>query len=165
MAFFGGLAAVHLRPVLIDDRIGVGVGLELELHALLFGEACGEAVDVSESASLEVHVEIRCAEVSPHGVEHEAENDRVGGTDDVKLPSYEVVVCLTLLAGPDAVQCGHEKHRGGNREDKSEDVQRRAKHGSDVLRTISKLIEFSALDDWFDGVLWGQIGTMNCTES
>ena len=71
---------------------------------MLFGEAFGKTVDVSQSAGLEVHVEIGGAEVRPDGVEHEAENDGVGGADDVELPSDQVVVYLTLLAGPDAVQ-------------------------------------------------------------
>jgi hypothetical protein len=110
------------------------VGLLLELYVLLFGEARCEAVDVSEGAGLEVHVEICGSEVGPHGVEHEAENDRVGGADDVELPADQVVVSLTLLAGPDAVQCGHEEHGTSDRDGEDEDVQRRTQHGCDVLR-------------------------------
>jgi hypothetical protein len=148
VAFFRCLAAGHLRPVLIDDRVGVGVGLQLELYALTLGETFGEAVDVSESARLKVHVEICGSEVCPHGVEHEAEDDGVGGADDVELPSDQVVVRLTLFAGPDPVQCSHKEHGASDREGENEDVQRWTEHGVMFSGTISKLIEF--LPEWFD---------------
>ena len=86
------------------------MGLLLELHTLLFGKAFGKTVDVSKSAGFEVYIEIGRDEVRPYGVEHEAEDDGVSGANDVELPSDQVVVHLTLLPGPDAVQCGHEEH-------------------------------------------------------
>ena len=87
VANFRCSVAGHLWPVLINDRLGVGVGLQLELNTLLFGQAIGQAVYISEGAGLEIDIEIGCTEVCPDGVEHEAEDDRVSGANDIELPA------------------------------------------------------------------------------
>ena len=128
VALFRDLALSHLRPILIDDGSSIGFRLKLELCTLGLGEPYGETVDVSESAGLEIDVEVRRAKVRPHGIEHEAENNRVGGAEDVELPADEVVMNLTLFPRPNAVKGDHEEHRSGHHDDEDDDILRESQH-------------------------------------
>lgn len=129
VAFFGHAAVGHVWPIVIDDGVGVGAALGYEFRLLGLWQACREAVDVSEGIGFEVGVEIGHAEGGPDGIEHEAENDGVGGAEDGELPGDDVIVCATFRLRPCFVQDGEEDHGSGHDEDQDEDVFGKIQHG------------------------------------
>jgi len=127
-AFLGEAAVVHLGPVMVDDGVGVGAGLLFEEDALQSRETLGDAIDVAQRVGFEVGVEVCFAEVGPYGVEHEAEDDRIGGAKDAELPADQIIVRGAPFARPSSVENRHEEHGAGHRDDEDHYVLRESQH-------------------------------------
>ena len=68
----------HIPPFMVDDRVAIRPRQFPELCTFLGSEAGREAIDIYQRISLCIRIQVGLSEVYPNGVEHKADNDRVG---------------------------------------------------------------------------------------
>jgi hypothetical protein len=113
---------------MVDHYVSVGTGLLFEEGSLRSREALGEAINVAQRVGFEVGVQVCFAEVSPDGVEHEAEDDCIGGPENSELPPDEIVVRGAPFAWPGPVENRHEEHGTRHRDDEDHYVLCESQH-------------------------------------
>jgi len=128
MAAFRYLVPGHGRPVLFDDCLSVVASLAFELQVLLLGQALSQTVHIPQGVCLKIYIEVGGSEGGPHGIEHEAENHRVGRSQNAELPSNQGIVRTAFFPGPDPVQPRQKEQRAARRENEDENVLQKAQH-------------------------------------
>src|ERR1700761_1017995 len=133
---FGDLAVSHLGPIVVDDGAGIGASADLQLRLLWFRKSVGGAIEIAKSVGLEVDVGLGLAIGGPYGVEHEPQDDGIGGADDSELPADEIVVDAASFARPQAIEENHEEECGAESDDENESVLCKRQHREKVLTSI-----------------------------
>ena len=85
-------AGGHGRPVVVDDDVDVVFRGLVELRRLRLWNGVGQAIDIHQRPGLRIGIHFCNAEIRPHGVEHEAEDDGVDRPEDAELPADDVVM-------------------------------------------------------------------------
>ena len=147
IAFFGGLLVGHCGPVASENYVGVVSAELFEFDALFARKAFGEAIDVAEGVGFEIDVKGGVAEVGPDGVEHEAQDDCVGGAEDAELPADEVVVDDSFFAGPEAIEDSHKDCRTNDGAEEEDDVLGEGQHEVAVSRSETDYRIFFVMPD------------------
>ncbi len=75
-----------------------------------------------------IHVQIRGVKIRPPRIEHEADRNRISGTQDVELPSNQILLGVVRRHRPDPIQSHHNGQRRDHREDYDEDILRNGQH-------------------------------------
>ena len=114
------LAAGHRRPFVLNHGLRVDAGVELQLRASGFGKTFGEAIKIDEGVGFLVGIHVGGAEIVPDVIEHETENDGVGGADDAHLPADDFVVAAAAGGGPHEIDDDEGRHAEADPDDEDD---------------------------------------------
>ena len=97
------------------------------------GKAVGEAVNADQAIRFGLGVDFRVLVGTPNGIQHEAHDHGIGGSEHADLPADNVVVNPAAGGGPEAIQNKQKGKRPQSEGQNHDEIVECRQHG-DVLR-------------------------------